>query len=427
MSHAVNLRARQPNDSTKRRKLSEDVGRRPRINGVDNDGLNGLAAKKLQAVPTRDVKDLKRRQQDESTASLGRAQQDAEMMDASEDSEAVGDDEDTEEDESDDVEDDRGDTSEHANGDGSTNDHTNGEVAGEVEPSFGDLLRARDPQTTTVTVTDETPTAFQSNALTLQSQNAPSANSLGTVLTQALRTNDVDLLESCLLVQNLDSIRATIERLDPRHAATLLQKLAERMHKRPGRAGSLMVWIQWTIVAFGGYLAGQPAAMKQLQTLYAVVKQRATGLQPLLALKGKLDMLEAQMQLRRNIQGRHAGSDEGPVIYVEGEEDEAKKIFAADARVRVTDSLADFDDSEDDEDMPVLANGADEVEEDADQPEEEEESEDGDLLDDEAEESEGEESNALSDEVDFDDMDEEEEESDEDEVPPSKRSKPGRA
>jgi len=194
-----------------------------------------------------------------------------------------------------------------------------------TEPSFGDLLRARAPTTITVEPTSTTAlntlTAPNSRTLTI-----PTATSLGTVLTQALRTNDIDLLESCLQVSNLDSIRATIERLHSSLATTLLHKLAERLHRRPGRAGSLMVWVQWTIVAHGGYLASQPASVKQLHTLYNVVKQRAAGLQPLLTLKGKLDMLEAQMRLRQSMQervrpGTVRDQDEAGVVYVEGEED----------------------------------------------------------------------------------------------------------
>src|SRR5436305_8171617 len=102
------------------------------------------------------------------------------------------------------------------------------------------------------------------------------------------------------------------------------------MHKRPGRAGSLMVWVQWTLVAHGGYLATQPDLMKKLTTLKRVIDDRARGLQPLLSLKGKLDMLEAQMQLRRSMQSSGMGPDEEDdeegVIYVEGQEDEGSEV-----------------------------------------------------------------------------------------------------
>jgi U3 small nucleolar RNA-associated protein 5 len=53
-------------------------------------------------------------------------------------------------------------------------------------------------------------------------------------------------------------IRATIQRLASLLTGILLQKLTERLHKRPGRAGNLILWAQWTLVTHGGYLATQP-------------------------------------------------------------------------------------------------------------------------------------------------------------------------
>ena len=224
-----------------------------------------------------------------------------------------------------------------------------------TEPSFGDLLRARAP--TTIAVEPSSTTALNlSTAPSSRTLTIPTATSLGTVLTQALRTNDIDLLESCLQVSNLDSIRATIERLHSSLATTLLHKLAERLHRRPGRAGSLMVWVQWTIVAHGGYLASQPASVKQLHTLYNVVKQRAAGLQPLLTLKGKLDMLEAQMRLRQSMQervrpGTVRDQDEAGVVYVEGEEDVVAVNGVDDDAV--SDLEGDSESEGDDEDSEV--------------------------------------------------------------------------
>lgn len=195
------------------------------------------------------------------------------------------------------------------------------------EPSFGDLIRANAPEAVDVQASFIDPNAQSLVPAGDRSlQQPPSGMSLGTVLTQSLRTNDTNLLETCFHVKDLATIRATIERLDSSFAAVLLQRLAERFHSRPGRAGSLMVWIQWTLVAHGGYLAGQPEVMKKLASLHRVVKDRANSLQSLLSLKGKLDMLEAQMNLRKSMQvGSRAANaidedNEEGVIYVEGQE-----------------------------------------------------------------------------------------------------------
>ena len=204
------------------------------------------------------------------------------------------------------------------------------EVVG--EPSFGDLIRANAPEAVDVQASFSDPNAQSLVPVGDRSmQHLPSGMSLGTVLTQSLRTNDTNLLETCFHVKDLASIRATIERLDSSFATLLLQRLAERLHSRPGRAGSLMVWIQWTLVAHGGYLAGQPEVMKKLASLHRVVKDRASSLQSLLSLKGKLDMLEAQMNLRKSIQVRSRAANavdednEEAVIYVEGQEDSSSE------------------------------------------------------------------------------------------------------
>ena len=210
------------------------------------------------------------------------------------------------------------------------------EVAGEEveetgeaeEPSFGDLIRANAPEPVDIqaSFTDQN---AQSLVPTGERglQQLPPGMSLGTVLNQSLRTNDTNLLETCFHVRDLNTVRTTIERLESSFATILLQRLAERLHSRPGRAGSLMVWIQWTLVSHGGYLAGQPEVMQKLASLHRVVKDRANSLQSLLALKGKLDMLEAQMNLRKSMQARSKAAnsdqqdDEKGVIYVEGQDE----------------------------------------------------------------------------------------------------------
>lgn len=228
-----------------------------------------------------------------------------------------------------------------------------------------------------------------------RSLTAPSATSLGSVLTQALRTNDQELLDSCLRVNDVDTIYATVERLPSPLVGTLLQKLAERLHKRPGRPGMLMVWVQWSLSAHGGYLATQSQLVKQLAGLNKVLKERASGLQPLLSLKGRLDMLQTQLELRRRNQERAAKDDlDEAVIYVEGEEDASSDeddledgLETETPRKRSRQDLED-DDSSDDE-MPLTM----EVDEQSEEGSEDEE----DLIDDEAEETDDDEGEDASD------------------------------
>ncbi|KAI1652251.1 NUC189-domain-containing protein [Daldinia loculata] len=221
-----------------------------------------------------------------------------------------------------------------------------------AQPTFGELARAHD--------TIEVPNAIstQSNAVAAPGRSLapPSLSSLGTVLSQALRTDDADLLESCLHVSDLNTVRQTIQRLDSTLAGTLLTKLATRMHRRPGRAGSLMTWVQWTLIVHGGALATQPGLAKKLSELHRVLEERSRGLNSLLVLKGKLDLLEAQMEFRRIAQQNREvdeSDEEEAVVYVEGEESDADMVNGAmdlddDDGLPVTNGVVDGD-SEDDE------------------------------------------------------------------------------
>ncbi len=285
-----------------------------------------------------------------------------------------------------------------------------------VEPSFGDLVRANasEPVDVAGAFEDRADKIFKGS----KQIQAPSGASLGTVLTQALKTNDVALLESCFHTTDHATIRATIQRLDSPLAGTLLQKLADRLHRKPGRAGSLMVWVQWTLVTHGGYLATQPALMKRLAELNRVIDERAKGLQSLLALKGKLDMLEAQMELRRNMQNQRQRMDEDDeegVIYVEDQESEEEGGLKAQRNGDISDM-----ESEASEDMP-MTNGLIAESED----EEGDSSDEDDLIDDEAEDTDAD--TGDEDEIDHDDQDSigEEDESDDGAAPPPKMPRTG--
>ncbi|RYP67791.1 hypothetical protein DL771_007052 [Monosporascus sp. 5C6A] len=286
----------------------------------------------------------------------------------------------------------------------SPNQPTDGESDQEpTAPTFGDLVRANE----TIDVPSAL-SAHQSNALTTSGRTLapPSSASLGTVLTQALRTDDADLLESCLHTTDLATVRNTIQRLDSTLAGTLLTKLASRMHRRPGRAGSLMTWVQWTLIAHGGALATQPGLSKKLSELHRVLEERSRGLNSLLALKGKLDLLDAQMQLRR---GAHrnidSDDDEGEdgeegVVYVEGEDSDADRGNG---------------DMEGDEDEFPVTNGIVDVDDDSEDDEESSEGDGEEELDAEEELDEN--------EVNHEDVESEEEDSEAEADPPSKRSR----
>lgn len=268
------------------------------------------------------------------------------------------------------------------------------------EPSFGELLRANASEE--VDVEAELDDDIGMGALVPGKPNAtvqqiPSGVSLSTVLTQALKTNDSGMLESCFHTGDLAIIRTTIQRLDSALAATLLQRLAERLSSRPGRYGHLLVWVQWTCVAHGGALAGKPELLKRMTTLFKVMDQRSSSLSSLLLLKGKLDMLDSQLGLRQSLRSNAEGiesEDEDNVIYVEGQEDFEDDDSDADTTKNAvtprTKSIRDQAFQDDDETMTNgVQSGMDESDNDEGSDNEEDENEDENVLDIEAEESAG--------------------------------------
>ena len=230
------------------------------------------------------------------------------------------------------------------------------------EPSFGDLLRAREPALIDVQAAFLDP-AQQAVARLGAPGSQSSGLSLGLVLSQSLRTNDVSLLETCLHNTDSTTIRATVERLDSSLASVLCQRLAERIHSRPGRAGSLVTWIECTVVAHGGYLVGQPNLMKSIRSLVRVLRERTSALQTFLSMNGKLDIIAAQVNHRRNALERSRAKnaleedDEEAVVYVEGQynsssEDEEEEEAGDPPRViRSVDN--DFETFDDDVDADI--------------------------------------------------------------------------
>ena len=241
-----------------------------------------------------------------------------------------------------------------------------------AESSFGDLVAARCAKP--ISIAEAFPSADAGALVTTETGGTaaiPTGISLATVLTQALRTNDNNLLESCFHNTDTQTIRSTIQRIDSSLAGILIQSLAERLSSRPGRYGHLLVWVQWICVAHGAAIGGRPDVLSKIRTLYKVLNQRSKALNSLLLLKGKLDMLDAQLGLRKQLladRGHVNDPDAGHIVYVEGEEDDENSDGdeamsdvdkeRSPKRTKEKKSLNDLmangeDEFEDDEDMPM--------------------------------------------------------------------------
>ncbi|KAL3452496.1 Dip2/Utp12 family-domain-containing protein [Aspergillus insuetus] len=260
------------------------------------------------------------------------------------------------------------------------------------EPTFGELMRAHAAEEIDVEAELEddvhTRSLIPGKPITTV-QQIPSGVSLSTVLSQSLKTNDNDMLEACFHTGDAGTIRTTIQRLESPLAATLLQRLAERLSARPGRYGHLLVWVQWTCIAHGGALAGNKDLLKQMSTLFKVMEQRSSTLPSLLLLKGKLDMLDAQLGLRQSMRenaDNMDSEDEENIIYVEGYDDNEDEDSEADATKTIDTPRTRA--IRDQTDISMIDEDEEESEDDGEEDEDEDE-EVGNILDVEAEESAG--------------------------------------
>jgi U3 small nucleolar RNA-associated protein 5 len=260
------------------------------------------------------------------------------------------------------------------------------------EPTFGELMRAHAAEEIDVEAELEddvhTRSLIPGKPITTV-QQIPSGVSLSTVLSQSLKTNDNDMLEACFHTGDAGTIRTTIQRLESPLGATLLQRLAERLSARPGRYGHLLVWVQWTCIAHGGALAGSKDLLKQMSTLFKVMEQRSSTLPSLLLLKGKLDMLDAQLGLRQSMRenaDNMDSEDEENIIYVEGYDGNEDEDSDADATKNIDTPRTRA--IRDQIDISMIDEDEEESEDDGEEDEDEDE-EVGNILDVEAEESAG--------------------------------------
>jgi U3 small nucleolar RNA-associated protein 5 len=113
-------------------------------------------------------------------------------------------------------------------------------------------------------VENETPTALEEPSLEDQlkqlivetpvESKSLTQTSLQSLLTQAINSSDIQMLEKALSVTDRKIIHATIRRMSPPLILTLLDQLVVRLQKRPNRAGLLIEWIRASLLHHSGYL-----------------------------------------------------------------------------------------------------------------------------------------------------------------------------
>lgn len=104
------------------------------------------------------------------------------------------------------------------------------------------------------------------------------------------------LLDKVLSCGSPVIIDKTMRHLPARDAGLMLQASVHRLLRQPARAAMLLPWLRATLRFHSTYLAAAPAAKEQLATVQRLVEARAAMLHPLLAMRGRLDLVLAHAQ-----------------------------------------------------------------------------------------------------------------------------------
>lgn len=163
---------------------------------------------------------------------------------------------------------------------------------------------------------------------TKKKQHKQTAGSLATVLKQALKTNDQELLEqSVLLSRDPTIIQNTIARLPSSLAIVLLDKLAEKLTRQQKRFDELYYWVKWVVIIHGSVLSQIPHVSNKLANLHSIMVKKASGLSRLLELQGRLKLLQQQKTLKKEILNGSFGGDkeeDDPEVEYNEEIDDAE-------------------------------------------------------------------------------------------------------
>ncbi len=134
-----------------------------------------------------------------------------------------------------------------------------------------------------------------SSLTSLSVTQAPTTDSLVTLIEQALQSGDDALLEQCLICNDNDVVEATARRLPTGRIVVLLRKLVAKFEKRPSRGLLLTRWLASILRYHTSYLVTVPDLSFQLAGLSQMLEQRLSSYTRLSSLAGRLDLLLSQV------------------------------------------------------------------------------------------------------------------------------------
>ncbi|KAJ3275706.1 WD repeat-containing protein 43 [Terramyces sp. JEL0728] len=146
------------------------------------------------------------------------------------------------------------------------------------EPTIEDQVKAL--------IVDEPTETKQSSQLTVTQ-----------LLSQALHSGDVDMLERALSVSNRKTIYGTVRGIHATQVIRLIDAVVIRIQKQPNRAIHLIEWLRACLTIHSSYLLSVPKLTRQLGSLHRMLEARQAVTSKLVRLSGRIDMVLSQMDV----------------------------------------------------------------------------------------------------------------------------------
>ncbi|KAJ1510892.1 WD repeat-containing protein 43 [Coelomomyces lativittatus] len=182
-----------------------------------------------------------------------------------------------------------------------------------VATSTPSLLTPPQSQSTTPTSSKKISGSFASNVSHSNSSSLPPnlhevVTSQHVNLIQALKTNDLELLESVLAPTSLPKdIMSTVQHVPLTWVIPFMMYLLTKMKATPSRANVLMAWVHALLVQHSSYLLTVPDLAHVLAPLYQYFQQRARHAFQFQTLLGRVDFI-LQKKKKSHAAQRHPTS-----------------------------------------------------------------------------------------------------------------------
>lgn len=153
------------------------------------------------------------------------------------------------------------------------------------------------------------------NTSVIKPMETPTADSLVTLLDQALQSGDEELLEQCLSCADMSIITSTTQKLSTHRVLILLKKLVAKFERRPSRGLLITQWLSAVLRQHLAYLITVPDLTRQLAGLSQILEQRTQSYTRLASLAGRLDLLMTQVSSSKALAQKDAAFQPAAVYY----------------------------------------------------------------------------------------------------------------